>query len=83
MKYSVIESNTLDLAGIFYSQPNNRLYVVSDKENLLLEMDQSGNVFATYGLPGKTQEGITRDHQGFFYIAQDAGGVLKLRFNQP
>ena len=80
---SVIESETLDLAGIFYHPPNNRLYVVSDKEDLMLEMDLSGKVFASYELPGKTQEGITRDDEGFFYIAQDNGGVLKLRLVQP
>ena len=80
---AVLESKTVDLAGIFYDPANNRLYVVSDRENLLLEMDRSGNVHATYVLPGKTQEGITRDHEGFFYIAQDAGGILKLRFIKP
>jgi hypothetical protein len=31
-------------------------------------------------LPGKTQEGITLDGDGHVYIAQDEGGVVKIRW---
>ncbi len=77
--HSIIESQTVDLAGIFYHEASNHLFIVSDKENKLIEMDTSGKTIATFSLPGTTQEGITRDHEGFFYIAQDSGGILKLK----
>lgn len=75
---SIIESKTVDLAGIFYHEASSHLFVVSDNENKMIEMDTDGNTIATFSLPGSTQEGITRDHEGFFYIAQDSGGILKL-----
>lgn len=75
---SMIESQTLDLSGIFYNPMDRHFYIVSDSENRLIEMDRSGAVVATFRLPGETQEGITMDREGFIYIAQDAGGVLKL-----
>ena len=33
-----------------------------------------------YAFPGDNQEGITADPNGFLYIAQDSGGILKLKW---
>jgi uncharacterized protein YjiK len=61
-----------DLSGIHYDPSSSRLLIISDANNLLLEVSMTGQVLGTYPLPGKKQEGITTDGDGFLYIAQDA-----------
>jgi uncharacterized protein YjiK len=60
-----------DLSGIHYVPSRRRLLVISDANNVLLEVTLTGQVLETYPLPGKKQEGITTDADGFLYIAQD------------
>jgi uncharacterized protein YjiK len=60
-----------DLSGIHYDPSTGSLFVISNANNLLLEVSLSGQVLHTYPLPGKKQEGITIDEHGFLYIAQD------------
>jgi hypothetical protein len=61
-----------DLSGIHYVPSSHRLLIISDANDLLLEVSLTGQVLATYPLPGKKQEGITTDEAGSLYIAQDA-----------
>jgi uncharacterized protein YjiK len=69
-----------DLSGIHYDPSSERLFVISDANNLLLEVSLNGQVLHTYPLPGKRQEGITIDEHGFLYIAQDTKTkLLKFR----
>jgi len=65
-----------DLSGIHYSPSSRRLLVISDANNLLLEVGLSGQVLKTSLLPGKNQEGISTDADGFLYIAQDRKEAL-------
>ena len=68
-----------DLSGIHYSPSSRRLLVISDANNVLLEVGLAGPVLETALLPGKKQEGITTDEAGFLYIAQDhKDALLKL-----
>lgn len=60
-----------DLSGIHYVPSSRRLLIISDANNLLLEVSLTGQVLETYPLPGKKQEGITIDEEGSLYIAQD------------
>jgi uncharacterized protein YjiK len=60
-----------DLSGIHYVPSSQRLLIISDSNNLLLEVSLTGEVLETYPLPGKNQEGVTTDGDGFLYIAQD------------
>lgn len=60
-----------DLSGIHYNPSSRRLLVISDANNVLLEVSLLGQVLKTSLLPGKKQEGITTDEAGFLYIAQD------------
>lgn len=67
-----------DLSGLYYDSTNQHLFVTSDGHDLLLKVSLSGQVLATYPLPGTNQEGITLDEAGFLYIAQDSKkGILK------
>ncbi|HJN17490.1 MAG TPA: hypothetical protein QGH10_18435, partial [Armatimonadota bacterium] len=54
-----------------------RLYVISDSKNLFMEATTDGQVLAAYAFPGANQEGIALDPEGYIYIAQDSGGILK------
>jgi len=67
-----------DLAGLAYDPREDRLFVVSDRENLLMVVSREGKIIERYHLPGEDQEGIAFDNEGNLYIAQDSGGILKL-----
>jgi uncharacterized protein YjiK len=70
----------IDLSGLHYDPQRDRLYAVSDATNTFWELARDGRVVRGYALPGKTQEGITVDGEGYVYIAQDEGGVVKVRW---
>lgn len=60
-----------DLSGIHYVPASRHLLIISDANNLLLEVSLTEQVLKTYEIPGKNQEGITIDGAGFLYVAQD------------
>ncbi|MFQ5434365.1 MAG: SdiA-regulated domain-containing protein [Anaerolineae bacterium] len=66
-----------DLSGLYFD--GQYLFVISDKINELIKVTRDGEVIATVPLPGKDQEGITMDADGNWYIAQDAGMIMKAR----
>ena len=72
----------IDLAGLHYDASRDRLYVVSDSHNAFLEVSRDGQLLAAYAFPGRAQEGITVDPDGFVYIAQDSGGIVKIRWRR-
>lgn len=71
-----------DLSEIYYVPSSSDLIIISDDNDLLLEVSLTGQVLATYPLPGKKQEGVTRDGDGFLYIAQDTKEAL-VKFTSP
>ena len=66
-----------DLSGLYYDPASDHLYAISDQTNTFFEITKDGFVLKSYALPGNDQEGITLDNQGFLYIAQDSGGIIK------
>ena len=68
-----------DLAGLDYDARRGLLIAVSDAANACFELSRDGRVLRTYALPGRDQEGIAFDNQGYAYIAQDSGGILKCK----
>jgi uncharacterized protein YjiK len=72
-----------DLSGIQYAPTTDSLLIISDSNNLLLDVSLSGQVLATYPLPGKKQEGITLDEAGFLYIAHDEKKAPLLKYGLP
>ncbi len=68
-----------DPSALHYDSSNKLLYVVSDSDNLFLEMNLDGRLFKEYAFPGNDQEGIAWDDQGYIYICQDSGGIIKLK----
>ena len=69
-----------DLSGLHYDRASDHLYVISDTTNTFFEITRAGKVLRSYTLPGEDQEGITMDGEGFLYIAQDSGGIIKIKW---
>lgn len=73
-----------DLSGLCYDDRRRSFLVVSDRENLLLEILHRGKrrckIVRRWPLPGKNQEGVAQDEAGHLYIAQDSGGIIKLKW---
>lgn len=69
----------LDLSGMYYSAAADLLYIVSDDSDTLLEVTRTGEIVASYPLPGDGQEGITLDPNGALYIAEDLAGLTFYR----
>jgi uncharacterized protein YjiK len=53
-----------------------------DMTDTFFEITKTGKILRSCPLPGKDQEGITLDGAGFFYIAQDSGGIIKFTWNK-
>jgi uncharacterized protein YjiK len=68
-----------DPAGMYYDFQTKRLNVVSDADNILAEITLDGRLVKEYAFLGDNQEGICRDEEGNLYIAQDSGGILKVK----
>ncbi len=84
-RVATIQSSLLfdhfDLSGLYYDPRSQHLLVISDQEDIFFEVTLAGQIIATHSLPGDTQEGIAMDTDGYYYLAQDRGGLLKLRLN--
>lgn len=70
----------IDLSGLYHDPESGHLFAVSDATNVLLEYSREHALVKAYAFPGDNQEGITVDDEGFIYIAQDSGGILKLEW---
>lgn len=77
-----ISLNAIDLSGLYYDQRSDHLYAISGVGNTLFEITRNGEVLDTCLLPGDNQEGIALDESGFLYIAQDSGGIVKVKWDR-
>ena len=73
----------IDLSGMYHDPHTGHLFVVSDATNVLLEYSRERRLINTFAFPGDNQEGIAVDTQGYLYIAQDTGGILKVKWLRP
>ncbi len=70
----------IDLSALNYDAETDRLLVVSDSTNTLLVYSRDCELLDVYAFPGDNQEGVTMDPDGYIYIAQDTGGIIKLKW---
>jgi len=70
----------VDMAALHYERKANRLFVISDSTNTLFEMTLEGALTRSWAFPGSTQEGLAMDGDGFVYVAEDSGGIQKLKW---
>ncbi len=68
-----------DPAGMYYDFKTRRLNVVSDADNIFAELSLDGQMRKEYAFLGDNQEGICVDDEGYLYIAQDSGGIIKVK----
>ncbi|UCE41692.1 MAG: SdiA-regulated domain-containing protein [Candidatus Aminicenantes bacterium] len=68
-----------DPAALYYDPQTGLLNVVSDADNILVEITLAGKIVREYAFLGDEQEGIARDDEGYLYIAQDLGGIIKVK----
>jgi uncharacterized protein YjiK len=68
-----------DPSGLSYDPGTRLLSVVGDADNVLAEITLDGRLVREYAFPGNDQEGIAWDPDGYIYIVQDSGGILKLK----
>lgn len=68
-----------DPAAMYYDSKTRLLNVVSDADNILVEITLEGKLVKQYAFLGDNQEGLTRDDEGYLYIAQDSGGIIKIK----
>ena len=70
-----------DLSGITYHNKRKTLFVLSDENNLLMEVTTEGKIKNQWAVTGKDQEGIAFCRT-FMYIAQDSGKILRIKLNK-
>ncbi|MFQ6052119.1 MAG: SdiA-regulated domain-containing protein [Candidatus Hydrothermarchaeota archaeon] len=68
-----------DPAAMYYDSKAGLLNVVSDADNILVEITLEGKLAKEYAFLGDNQEGLARDEEGYLYIAQDSGGIIKVK----
>jgi len=71
-----------DPAAMYYDYKTELLNVVSDADNILVEITLEGKLVNEYAFLGNDQEGLTRDDEGYLYIAQDVGGIIRIKDNR-
>ncbi len=75
----MIPMRVIDLSAMYYEADEDRLLVVSDATNTLFAMTLDGEVRQSWAITGDNQEGLALDPERFMYIAQDSGGVIKIK----
>jgi len=70
----------IDLSGLHYDPTTDRVVVIGDATNLILEYSRQHELLSVRAFPGDNQEGVTLDADGFLYTAQDSGGIVKLKW---
>lgn len=72
-----------DPAAMYYDPEKRLLNVVSDADNILVEITLDGKLVRQYAFVGNDQEGVCVDDEGFLYITQDTGEVIKVKDLRP
>jgi uncharacterized protein YjiK len=68
-----------DPAALYFDSRTGLLNVANDADNILVEITLEGKIIREYAFVGDNQEGIAIDDEGYLYIAQDTGGILKVK----
>jgi uncharacterized protein YjiK len=70
----------IDIAGLHYEAASDHLYFVSDATNTLFETTLDGDLLRSWAFPARDQEGLAMGPDGYLYVAQASGGVIKLKW---
>ena len=75
----VLSFKIYDPAAMYYDSKKGLLNIVSDADNILVEITLGGKLVREYAFVGDNQEGLARDDEGYLYIAQDSGGIIRIK----
>lgn len=78
----IYRPGVIDLSGLFHDRRTGHLFLVSDATNALFEVSLDHRIVQAWAFPGNDQEGIATDADGFLYLAQDSGGLIKLDWHR-
>ena len=70
----------IDLSGLYHDPQTGHIFVISDATNTIIEYSPDHELLSAHAFPGDNQEGIAVDPNGFLYIAQDTGGIIKFKW---
>jgi uncharacterized protein YjiK len=73
------DPGVIDIAALEYVPSTGHLLAVSDSANVLMEFTTDGRLVREFAFTGANQEGLAVDPEGLMFIAQDSGGVIKIR----
>lgn len=68
-----------DLSDLTWAAPLGQLVAISDQFDTYVELGPDGAERSRLWLAGQTQEGIAFGPNGSVYVAQDSGGILRVR----
>ena len=68
-----------DPSAMYYDPKTDLLNIASDADNILVEITLEGKLVKEYAFLGDNQEGIAKDKRNYLYIAQDSGGIIKVK----
>lgn len=68
-----------DPAAMYFDPKTRLLNIVGDADNILVEITLDGKLVKQYAFLGDNQEGLCRDDEGYLYITQDNGGIIKVK----
>jgi uncharacterized protein YjiK len=74
------EPGVIDLSGLHCDPSTGNILAICDSPNTIMEFSPAHKLLRYCAFPGDNQEGITVDPDGFIYIAQDTGGIIKLKW---
>lgn len=72
----------IDLSGLHFDKRTGHLFIISDGTNTVFELTTAGEFLNSWAFPGDNQEGMAVDEEGFLYIAQDSGGIIKTKWDR-
>ena len=71
-----------DLSGLWYDAEDRSLRALVDGQDLMIRMTRTGRITGASPLGVNSPEGIAFDEEGSLYIAQDPGGIVKMRLRR-
>lgn len=75
----ILPFNIKDPAALCYDPKTGLLNAVNDADNIFVELTLDGKLVKEYAFLGDEQEGIAWDEEDYLYIAQDTGGIIRVR----
>jgi len=68
------------ITDLHFESKSRRLFILSDIENQMIELDAQGTIKQRYQLPGVQQEGISFAEGHGYYMTDDQDAVYQIQY---